>query len=113
MIAHQENSIHSALGYYQSTRRSSRTRGYGPGAGKLLKRIRRGQSWESARRSVYPDGSFGNGGAMRAPAVGLFFATDNEEKLVKAAYETAAVTDAHPLGLEGAVLIALATGACL
>ena len=85
------------------------SRGYGPGTVRILKRIRRGQSWESASRSVYRDGSFGNGGAMRAPAVGLFFATDIEGKLVKAACDTAAVTHAHPLGREGAVLIALAT----
>jgi ADP-ribosylglycohydrolase len=85
------------------------SRGYGPGAARILKRIRRGQTWESASRSVYRDGSFGNGGAMRAPAVGLFFATDSEEELVKAACDTAAVTHAHPLGLEGAVLIAFAT----
>ncbi len=46
---------------------------------------------------------------MRAPAIGLFFATDNEDQLVEAACASAAVTHAHPLGREGAVLIALAT----
>jgi poly(ADP-ribose) glycohydrolase ARH3 len=46
---------------------------------------------------------------MRAPAVGLFFSADNEDALVKAASTCAAVTHAHPLGREGAVLIALAT----
>jgi ADP-ribosylglycohydrolase len=43
------------------------SRGYGPGAARLLKRIARGQDWESASVSVYPSGSYGNGGAMRAP----------------------------------------------
>jgi len=85
------------------------SRGYGPGAARILKRIRRGQPWEAASRSVYRDGSFGNGGATRAPVVGLFFATDNEDELVKAARTSAAVTHAHPFGREGAVLIALAT----
>jgi len=85
------------------------SRGYGPGAARVLKRMRRGQPWDSAARTVYPDGSFGNGGAMRALAVGLFFATDSEEELVKAASAAAAVTHAHPLGREGAVLVALAT----
>ncbi|MFQ5586472.1 MAG: ADP-ribosylglycohydrolase family protein [Thermodesulfobacteriota bacterium] len=85
------------------------SRGYGPGAAKVLKRIRRGQSWEVASRSVYRDGSFGNGGAMRAPAIGLFFVNDNEDDLVRAACASAAVTHAHPLGREGSVLIALAT----
>jgi ADP-ribosylglycohydrolase len=85
------------------------SRGYGPGATRILKRMRLGQPWESAARTVYPDGSFGNGGAMRALVVGLFFATDSKEELVKAASAAAAVTHAHPLGREGAVLVALAT----
>ena len=85
------------------------SRGYGPGAAKALKRIRRGQHWEAANRSVYLEGSFGNGGAMRAPAIGLFFAVGKEDELVKAASASAAVSHAHPFGREGAVIIALAT----
>jgi ADP-ribosylglycohydrolase len=85
------------------------SRGYGPGAAKVLKRIRRGLPWEAASSSVFHDGSFGNGGAMRAPAVGLFFSADSEDELVEAASTSAAVTHAHPFGREGAVLIALAT----
>jgi poly(ADP-ribose) glycohydrolase ARH3 len=84
------------------------SRGYGPGAAKVLKRIRRGQPWEVASRSVYPEGSFGNGGAMRAPLVGLFFASGSEDEIAEAARRTAEVTHAHPLGRDGAVLIALA-----
>ncbi len=85
------------------------SRGYGPSTARVLKRIRRGQPWDAASRSIYRNGSFGNGGAMRAPAIGLFFATENEDKLIDAACASAAVTHAHPLGREGAVLIALAT----
>ena len=85
-------------------------RGYGPGAAKMLKRIRRGQPWQEANRTVFRDGSFGNGGAMRAAPIGLFFAAASEEELVQAARTTAAVTHGHPLGQEGAALIALATG---
>jgi len=84
------------------------SRGYGPAAGKLLKRIRRGGDWRQANRSVYPEGSFGNGGAMRAPIVGAFYAARLDE-LPDAARASAGVTHAHPLGLEGAVLIAMAT----
>ncbi len=43
------------------------SRGYGPGAAKLLKKIARGANWRQANRSVYADGSYGNGGSMRAP----------------------------------------------
>ncbi|XOF33506.1 MAG: ADP-ribosylglycohydrolase family protein [Candidatus Electrothrix sp. YB6] len=83
------------------------SRGYGRGAAKLLLRIRRGESWQSANRAVFPDGSYGNGGAMRAAPVGLFYSAGDEEKLVRAAKAAAAVTHAHPLGQEGAALIAL------
>jgi ADP-ribosylglycohydrolase len=75
----------------------------------VLKHIRRGQAWEAASYSVYRDGSFGNGGAMRAPAIGLFYADDTEDELVNATRASAAVTHAHPMGCEGAVLIALTT----
>lgn len=85
------------------------SRGYGPGAAKLLKRIRRGESWREASRSVYSDGSFGNGGAMRAPIVGLYF-FETPEYIPEAARRMAEITHAHPLGVEGAVLIAVATG---
>jgi len=89
------------------------SRGYGPGTGRILKRIRQGERWETAARSVFLDGSFGNGGAMRAPAVGLFFACDNEGSTAVAANDVAAVTHAHPLAREGAVLVALATALAL
>ena len=88
------------------------SRGYGPGAARLLKRIRRGVDWQEANRSVYPDGSFGNGGAMRAPVIGLFFARQPAE-LINAARISASVTHAHPLGMEGAVLLASATALAL
>lgn len=88
------------------------SRGYGPGAAKVLKRIRRGEPWETAAKAVYAEGSFGNGAAMRAPVLALFFARDRLG-LIPAARTSARVTHAHPLGVEGAVLIALAAHALL
>jgi len=83
------------------------SRGYGRGAATLLKRIARGADWRQANRSVFPQGSYGNGGAMRAPVVGLFYANRPDE-LAGAAQLSARITHAHPLGLEGAVLVASA-----
>ncbi|MCI5130300.1 MAG: hypothetical protein D3904_01970 [Candidatus Electrothrix sp. EH2] len=83
------------------------TRGYGPGAAKVLKRIRQGESWQNANRAVYPEGSFGNGGAMRAAPVGLFYGAAYQRQLVRAVRETTVVTHAHPAGQDGAVIIAL------
>lgn len=88
------------------------TRGYGPGAARVLKRIAKGADWRQAARSVYPEGSFGNGGAMRAPVIALFFA-ETPWALAEAARRIAAVTHAHPLGVEGTELVALATAHAL
>jgi poly(ADP-ribose) glycohydrolase ARH3 len=88
------------------------SRGYGPGTARVLARIRRGEPWEKACKAVYPSGSYGNGGAMRAPVAGLLFA-GSAQAVVEAARQQAAVTHAHPLALEGAALIALATALAL
>ena len=84
------------------------SRGYGPGAAKVLKRIAAGTDWRKANRSVYPSGSFGNGAAMRAPLVGLTYA-DRPAEVLEAVRASAAVTHAHPLAVEGATLLAVAT----
>ncbi|MEN9868055.1 MAG: ADP-ribosyl-[dinitrogen reductase] glycohydrolase [Pseudomonadota bacterium] len=82
-------------------------RGYGPGAARVLKRIRKGQDWQTAARAVYPQGSFGNGAAMRAPVLALFFADD--VALLAAAHASAEVTHGHPLAIAGAQLMAIST----
>ncbi|MEM8710302.1 MAG: ADP-ribosylglycohydrolase family protein, partial [Planctomycetota bacterium] len=84
------------------------SRGYGPGAARLLKSIRAGENWRRANRSVFAGGSFGNGGAMRAPVLALF-ASDDRSLLLAMAAEQASITHAHPRGIDGARLIALAT----
>lgn len=94
-----------ALRFAQSYRWS---RGYGPGAAKLLKRIRRGEDWRQANRAIYRDGSFGNGAAMRAPILGLLYQCDHQE-LLRVTRESAEITHANPLAIEGAQLIATVT----
>lgn len=87
------------------------SRGYGPGAAKLLKRIARGQPWQQANTAVYPNGSYGNGGAMRAPVLALAFT--RPEALTAAVHSATRITHAHPLGIAGAQLVAHATAAAL
>ncbi|WP_374488941.1 ADP-ribosylglycohydrolase family protein [Zoogloea sp.] len=88
------------------------SRGYGPGAARVLKRIRRGQDWQSASRAVYRDGSYGNGGAMRAPILALFCARQ-PDALAETVRQATLITHAHPLGIEGAQLVARATALAL
>jgi ADP-ribosylglycohydrolase len=88
------------------------TRGYGPSTSRMLKRLTGGMHWREANRTVHRDGSFGNGGAMRAPVVGLFY-SNRPDDLAAAARLSASVTHAHPLGMEGAALMACATALAL
>lgn len=83
------------------------SRGYGPGTAKVLKRIRAGQHWSTASRSVYPNGSYGNGAAMRAPVLALFYGA-SREALVAAVQISSEVTHGHSLAVEGAVAVAVA-----
>jgi len=84
------------------------SRGYGPSTARLLKRVRRGENWATASKAIYKNGSFGNGAAMRASILALFFHQDFET-LLRETVRAAEVTHAHPLGIEGAILIAVAT----
>lgn len=89
--------------------------GYGAGAARVIELLAAGTPWNEANRAVFPDGSFGNGAAMRVAPVGaLYF--ERPEALVPAAVSSALVTHAHPEGIEGAVMqahcvsLALAAG---
>ena len=82
-------------------------RGYGPGPPRIFRLMRAGVDWREAALRVYPGGSFGNGAAMRAAPLGLFY-FDDLEALRRAVEEASRITHAHPLGIEGAVLQAAA-----
>ncbi len=82
-------------------------RGYGPGAPRVFARIKEGVPWYKAAEEIYPGGSFGNGSAMRAAPVGLFFCHDLE-MVTEVSRLQSRITHTHPLGQEGAVLQALA-----
>ncbi len=84
-----------------------RSRGYGPGTATILVGMREGHRWQDLVTSVYPNGSFGNGAAMRVAPVGLAFHDDLERVVVEAA-ASASVTHGHPLGVDGAVVMASA-----
>ncbi len=111
LIAGQGNLDQQALAYVFA-RGYRWSRGYGPGAAKILKKIRRGMPWEQASRSVYPDGSFGNGAAMRAPVVAVI-AHGDSQRVDDLAIASAEITHAHPLAVTAARLIAHACAQAL
>lgn len=88
------------------------SRGYGPGTLKTLRLIRKGMPWRKAARAVRAEGSLGNGAAMRAAPLALLYRRRPDE-LPAAAALYAEITHAHPLGVEGGVLMARAVALAL
>jgi len=101
------NQDHLAQTFASSYRWS---RGYGPSAAKLLKGIQQGKKWQSLNRKKFKEGSMGNGAAMRAPIVALFHPID-DENLYRYIQQSAEITHAHPIAIEGARIIA--TSVCM
>lgn len=87
-------------------------RGYGSTPPRIFRAIKSGISWQEAPQKVFPQGSYGNGAAMRIAPIGLFY-YDDPEKLREMAYQTSRITHTHQLGMEGAALEALAVAFAL
>ncbi len=84
-------------------------RGYGRGARIVLDAMVDGHDHKYLAANFFPGGSFGNGAAMRVAPVGLMFRHDHEQ-LWHQAKLSALPTHVHPLGIEGAQVLALAVG---
>lgn len=78
-------------------------RGYGAGMRRLVDLWRAGRAPDEATTAVFPDGSYGNGAAMRVAPVGLRWAGD-AARITAVAGRSARVTHVHPVGVDGAVV---------
>ena len=87
-------------------------RGYGPGAHQQIIMLQDGHHYSVGLYHVFPNGSYGNGAAMRVAPVGLLFCHDID-RLLQESGLSASVTHVHELGIEGANLIALAIAVVL
>jgi poly(ADP-ribose) glycohydrolase ARH3 len=87
------------------------SRGYGRGARAVLEAMEEGRNHRQVAEQYFPGGSFGNGAAMRVAPVGLLF-RDDHRRLREQARHSSLPTHLHPLGVEGAQLLALAVGLC-
>ncbi len=83
-------------------------RGYASGPPSIFGRVQReGMPYSEAARSLFGgQGSFGNGAAMRIAPVGLFFYDSPD--LYDRVQRSARVTHAHPIGIDGAAVLARA-----
>ncbi|MDP2605068.1 MAG: ADP-ribosylglycohydrolase family protein [Deltaproteobacteria bacterium] len=83
-------------------------RGYGAGPPQVFHLLRRGIPWNEAGRMLFGgSGSYGNGAAMRVTPIALAY-YENTADMLEAARESASITHAHKLGIEGAALQAIA-----
>ncbi|OWK40240.1 ADP-ribosylglycohydrolase family protein [Fimbriiglobus ruber] len=87
------------------------SRGYARGARMVLNAMEEGRDYRRLAEEYFPGGSFGNGAAMRVAPVGLLF-RDDYRRLKAEARAQSTPTHTHPLGIEGAHLLALAVALC-
>jgi poly(ADP-ribose) glycohydrolase ARH3 len=87
-------------------------RGYGRGARAVLEAMQDGGDYRAMAANHFPGGSYGNGAAMRVAPIGLFF-SDDLAQVWQQARLSALPTHVHPLGIEGAQLLALAVALCV
>ncbi len=88
-------------------------RHYGPGARLILESFPTARErWADLATAMFPQGSYGNGSAMRVAPVGLFLHNDLPG-IIRLAEVSSAVTHSHYLAIQGAALqataVALAT----
>lgn len=82
-------------------------RAYGAGTHRIIDMAAAGGDWRALSTTVFPGGSFGNGAAMRVSPIGLLF-FDNLDRVGEQAVLSALPTHAHPVGVDGAKVLATA-----
>lgn len=83
--------------------------GYGSGMHELVRRLKLGEFWQDAAKSLFEgQGSWGNGSAMRVSPIGAYFA-DDLKKVCEEAEKSAVVTHSHEEAIAGAIAVAVGT----
>jgi poly(ADP-ribose) glycohydrolase ARH3 len=88
-------------------------RRYGPGTEAVLRMYRQHpDQWRTLSTAMFPEGSYGNGSAMRVAPVGLVY-HDHPAELIAVAIESSRPTHSHSLAYQGVVLQARAVAAAV
>jgi poly(ADP-ribose) glycohydrolase ARH3 len=83
-------------------------RRYGPGAGMILEAFPEHQAnWSALATMMFPQGSYGNGSAMRVAPIGLYFHRD-VSGIIEVARTSSMTTHSHHWAVQGATLQATA-----
>ncbi len=83
-------------------------RGYGSAAHRALGALLNGADYRKTGRIEFPNGSFGNGGAMRIAPIGLAYRNASDEMLRQAVESALLCTHVHPEAIDGAFIQAKA-----
>jgi poly(ADP-ribose) glycohydrolase ARH3 len=83
-------------------------RGYGGAAQRVMRLLQDGGDYRGTGRLQFPEGSFGNGGAMRIAPVGLAYRYASAEILEEAVEDALLCTHVHPEAIDGALVQAKA-----
>lgn len=83
-------------------------RGYGATAHRVMGALLNGADYRKTGRIEFPNGSFGNGGAMRIAPVGLAYRHASDEVLHQAVEAALLCTHVHPEAIDGAFIQAKA-----
>jgi poly(ADP-ribose) glycohydrolase ARH3 len=83
-------------------------RGYGAAAHKVMGALLNGADYRKTGRIEFPNGSFGNGGAMRIAPVGLAYRHASDDVLHQAVEAALLCTHVHPEAIDGAFIQARA-----
>lgn len=83
-------------------------RGYGGAAHRVMRLLADGGDYRGTGRIEFPEGSFGNGGAMRIAPVGLAYRHSSDKILLEAVEDALLCTHVHPEAIDGALVQAKA-----
>jgi len=83
-------------------------RGYGGAAHRVMCLLQDGGDYRGTGRLQFPEGSFGNGGAMRIAPVGLAYRHATDDDLLEAVEDALVCTHVHPEAVDGALVQAQA-----
>ena len=108
LIEHREFHYWHMTGTLMRLHESEPWRRYGNTVTRVFRTMRHGKvGFGMLDRDFFPEGSWGNGAAMRVAPVGLLF-HDDPRTLRDIAYHCASITHSNELALEGAILQACA-----
>ncbi len=85
-------------------------RGYGRSAIEILKALGEGADYTETGTMLFPEGSYGNGAAMRIAPIGLFCGEIDPHLMRSWVFEAVRATHVHEEAIDGALVLAVAIG---